>query len=91
MTTEYTPDELSVEIAYVYADEYDTLTYEERRKAFHRWLNGERAKVWDDALNHIQELSDPASSINILPDRELITLGDVDQARVENPYRKDTP
>ncbi len=47
MTTEYTPDELSVEIAYVYADEYDTLTYEERRKAFHRWLNEERAKAWD--------------------------------------------
>ncbi|USH44547.1 hypothetical protein SEA_CASSITA_94 [Microbacterium phage Cassita] len=62
-----------------------------RVEFFDRWLNEERAKVWDAALRHVQKLSDPARTINILPDRELITLGDVFQAWDENPYRKDTP
>lgn len=48
-----------------------------------------QAEAWNEALAHVERLSDPASTINIYPERELITLADVTQAREENPYTKE--
>lgn len=56
---------------------------------FDRWLRVVKAEAWNEALTHVERLSDPASTINITPDRELITLADVTQAREENPYTKE--
>lgn len=54
--TEYMPESKSVEIAYVYADVYSTENYDERKEAFYRWLNEERAKVWDLARSEVRSI-----------------------------------
>ena len=46
-------------------------------------------RAWDEAITHVERLSDPASTIYISSERELITLADVTQAREENPYTKE--
>ena len=81
--------------------EYTPTTYEVRSAAsraiggdwFDRWLAEHDRQVaeraWDEALTYVERLSDPASTINIFPERELITLADVTQAREENPYTKE--
>ena len=56
---------------------------------FDRWLRTVKAEAWNEALAHVERLSDPASTIYIYPERELITLADVAQAREENPYTKE--
>lgn len=56
---------------------------------FDRWLQAVKAEAWNEALAHVERLSDPASTIAIYPERELITLADVAQAREENPYTKE--
>lgn len=48
MTNDYTPDTKSVEIAYVYADDYSTDTYEERKEAFYNWLRKVQADTWHE-------------------------------------------
>lgn len=60
-----------------------------RRDEFDRWLRAVKAEAWNEALAHVERLSDPASTINIYPERELITLADVMQAREENLYTKE--
>lgn len=54
--TDYMPESKSVEIAYVYADVYSTENYDERKEAFYRWLNEERAKAWDLARSEVRSL-----------------------------------
>lgn len=61
-----------------------------RRDEFDRWLQNVKAEAWNEALTHVERLSDPASTIDIYPERELITLADVTQAREENPYTKES-
>ena len=92
---EYTPTTHDVREAYQATDEGLDFrrVYQERGQEFDRWLTEHDRQVaeraWDEALTHVERLSDPASTINITPDRELITLADVTQAREENPYTKE--
>lgn len=44
-------------------------------------------RVWLEALQHVQRLSDPARTTSLPPDRGILTLPDVYQAMAENPYR----
>lgn len=59
-----------------------------------KWLaeytRQQREEAWNEALKYVQDLSDPAHTIVIFPDRELITLGDVYQAQDDNPYRAES-
>ena len=93
MTTDYTPSTEDVRARYHLAGVSDTtpqflidmgrkVCYDE----FDRWLRAVKAEAWNEALTHVERLSDPASTISIFPERELITLADVTQAREENPY-----
>ena len=90
--SEYTPTTEDVRDAWLTAEyeERDWGTSDDDLHAeFDRWLQTVKAEVWDEALKHVERLSDPASTIYIFPERELITLVDVTQAREENPYTKE--
>ena len=53
-------------------------------------LPGVRARaaaVWDEAINHVWELSDPVSTIDHAEDPPVSTVADMRQAMRENPYR----
>lgn len=67
--------------------EYIPMLKSDAEEQFDRWLAEERAKVWLEALQHVQRLSDPAYTVSLPPGREIITLPDVYQAMAENPYR----
>lgn len=58
-----------------------------RMQQFDEWLDEERAAVWERALDHVERLSDPAYTVEIDDDTEIITHHDVQQAREENPFR----
>ena len=94
--SDYTPSTEDVRARYHLAGVPDTapqFLIDAGRKVcyaeFDRWLQTVKAEAWNEALAHVERLSDPASTINITPDRELITLADVTQAREENPYTKE--
>ena len=87
---EYTPT--MEDIRHTYTCMFIPAAQAERGQAFDAWLTEHDRQVaeraWDEALKHVERLSDPASTIYIFPERELITLADVTQAREENPYTK---
>lgn len=83
--SDYTPSTGQARLHYVFSNRWDP----GRGESFDRWLRAVKAEAWNEALTHVERLSDPASTINIYPDRELITLADVTQAREENPYTKE--
>ena len=86
----YTPS--TEEVAYAYRSEGDggiVFNRDHSDEGFYRWLQTVKAEAWNEALAHVESLSDPASTIDIYPERELITLADVAQAREENPYTKE--
>lgn len=49
------------------------------------------AAVWDEALDHVWQLNDPAYTVvgPGLGDKPVVTEADIRQARAENPYRGD--
>lgn len=51
----------------------------------------ERAAAWDEALDHVWELNDPAYTVITDTDsiHPIVTRSDVEQAKQENPYRAD--
>lgn len=89
----YTPSTEEVAEAY-WAVSGEPSRDSEASQEFYRWLaeytRQQREEAWDEALKYVNDLSDPAYTINIFPDRELITLGDVYQAQDENPYRSES-
>ena len=88
MTSDYTPSTDEVRNEYIDTANPSWLD-EEIGREFDRWLRAVKAEAWNEALAHVERLSDPASTIDIYPERELITLADVAQAREENPYTKE--
>ena len=71
---------------------------------FREWMQAHNRKIaaeaaergWDEALEHVWALNDPASTVRMAryPGEEGIGRGvlvdtDIDQARDENPYRAD--
>ena len=54
----------------------------ERRKA--------AAEAWDEAINHVWELSDPISTVDHAEDPPVNTVYDMRQAMRANPYRAAT-
>jgi hypothetical protein len=47
----------------------------------------ERVKIWDAALDAVAILSDPAYTVPLEDDTEIMTLHDINQARQQNPFR----
>ena len=89
--SDYTPS--TEEVRESYQSTGDGLDFKRRYFArageFDRWLQAVKAEEWNEALTHVERLSDPASTIHLYPERELITLAGVTQAREENPYTKE--
>lgn len=90
--SDYTPTTEEVRYRYVqYADD-SASAVAEGIEEFNEWLKSVRAEVWEEALQYVWKLNDPAWTVFggglYQSDREVGVLlaADVDQARDENPY-----